>query len=107
VSTIASLYHFTGRDPRALRYLLVGIALATCFLVFVVARELIGYFGAIVSVCLFGFSELVFRFTAYYQYEILFAFLLFLSGFLVFFRLRGGRTGRWNLPALPSKVDLL
>lgn len=107
VTAIASLYRVTGRDVPAVRYLLVCIVLATCGLVFLAAREVSGYVGAIAAVCLYAFSSLIFKFTVYCQYEVPFAFLLFSSGFLVFYRLRGHATSRWNLPDVPSKLDLL
>ncbi|HEX6790217.1 MAG TPA: hypothetical protein VF247_02815, partial [Candidatus Krumholzibacteria bacterium] len=105
VSAIAGVYHVVGRDVLAVRLLLVGIALATCVLVYFAALELVGYTGAIAAVCLFALSSLVFRFTVYTQYEIPFAFLLFASGFLVFYRVRGVGGRRWGLPSAPGVLD--
>lgn len=85
IATIGILYRAVGRHPNAIRVLLVVIALATGWLIFAMARRLAGSCAGLAAASLFLFSSLVFRFTTYYQYEIPFAFLTTLSGYLLFF----------------------
>ncbi len=105
VTSIALLYRATGREPIAIRYLLIAFVLATCALIYMVAREVAGDAAAIAAVCLYALSSLIFRFTTYLQYEVPLALLLFASGFLVFFRLRARAGERWRLPATPTALD--
>jgi 4-amino-4-deoxy-L-arabinose transferase-like glycosyltransferase len=85
IATVALVYRVVGREPMAVRVVLIVIALATGWLLFSMARRLAGPCAGIVAACLFLFSSLVFRFTAYYQYEIPFAFLTALAGYVLFF----------------------
>ena len=83
--TIGAVQRVSGPRPMAVRALLIAASIATAWLVWAMAVQLAGGCAAVVSVCLFLFSTLVFRYTAYYQYEIPLALLTALSGYLLFF----------------------
>ena len=78
-TNVAIVYRLFGRRVTAVRLFLVLTALATAFLVYLVARRTAGRRAAAVAPAFFLFSSLVFRFTGYYQYEIPLAFLTFSS----------------------------
>lgn len=84
IATIGAIYRVTGHHPRAIRVFLVLTALATAAMLHAAARRVAGRGAALLAVVLFLFSNLVFRFTAYFQYEVPLAFLVALFGLLLF-----------------------
>lgn len=84
IATIGAIYKVTGRHPMAIRAFLVLAALATAAMCYAVTRGIAGQGAALLAVILFLFSNLVFRFTAYFQYEVPLAFLATLFGFVLF-----------------------
>jgi hypothetical protein len=76
VATIGAVYRVTGREPYWLRGLLVAVAIATAWLTYRLARRVVRPAAAIAAAALFLFSSLVFRYTVYYQYEVMLALLL-------------------------------
>jgi 4-amino-4-deoxy-L-arabinose transferase-like glycosyltransferase len=84
VATIGGLYRLAGADHRAVRVFLVCSALAAATLCYLATRRYAGHAAALIAVVLFLFSKLIFRFTAYYQYEVPLALLLLAFWFLVF-----------------------
>jgi len=85
VVTIGAVQRISGPRPISVRMALIAAAIATAWLVWAMAVRLAGGCAAVVAVCLFLFSTLVFRYTSYYQYEIPLALLTALSGYLLFF----------------------
>ena len=82
VVTIASLYKIAGRNPILIRIFLIVLAMVTGAMIYIIAREVVGRWAAVAAVVLFLFSKLVFRFTAYYQYEVVLTLLVTLIGLL-------------------------
>lgn len=84
IATIGAIYKVTGRHPMVIRFFLVLTALAAALICYAFARGVAGHDAALLAVVLFLFSKLVFRFTAYFQYEVPLAFLAALFGLLLF-----------------------
>lgn len=83
VMTLGAMHRAGATGPLAVRLALIATAIATAWLVWLMARRLAGGCAAAVAVGLFLFSTLVFRYTVYYQYEIPLAFFIALSGYLL------------------------
>lgn len=95
ITTIAGIYRIFGRQYIAIRIFLILTALATAFLVHRTAYRLAGRRAAVVAPALFLYSNLTFRFTCFYQYEMPLAFLTF-SSFAVLFVFVGKVPGAVN-----------
>lgn len=83
IATIAFVYKVVGHHPQAVRVFLVVLALVTTLLTYYIARALAGHRAALAAALLFPFSKLVFRYTTFYQYEVLLALLVTACGFLL------------------------
>lgn len=99
VSTIAVLYKVFGPEPAAIRAFLVLTAIATAALVARAARSLAGPRAAVLAPFLYLFSQLVFRYTRYYQYEVVLALAVLALGVL----LPRGRVGHAGAPPDPEE----
>ena len=84
ISTIAILYRIFGPHYIVIRIFLVITALLTALLVHQAALRLAGMRAALAAPVFFLFSSLVFRFTIYYQYELLLGFALLCSFTILF-----------------------
>ncbi|MFQ5512645.1 MAG: ArnT family glycosyltransferase [Candidatus Krumholzibacteriia bacterium] len=104
IATVAFVYKAAGHRPRAVRVFLVVLALGTALLTYFIARQLAGHRSALVAALLFPFSKLVFRYTTFYQYEVLLALLVTACGFLVLHHRSAGRA--WE-PARFAVAGLL
>jgi 4-amino-4-deoxy-L-arabinose transferase-like glycosyltransferase len=84
VLTIAGIYRIFGPHYIAVRIFLIAIALATALLVHRIAGRMAGARAGLAAAALFLFSTLVFRFTAYLQYELPLGFIVLASCALLF-----------------------
>lgn len=84
IATIGAVYRVVGRRPLVIRLFLVAVALVTAWLASRSARRLSGARASVFAPALFLFSTLLFRYTTYYQYEVLLAGLTALSAALLF-----------------------
>jgi len=88
IATIGAIYRVAGRHPLVIRLILIAVALVTAWLVSRSARRLSGARASVFAPALFLFSTLLFRYTTYYQYEVLLAGLTALCAAVLF---RGAR----------------
>jgi 4-amino-4-deoxy-L-arabinose transferase-like glycosyltransferase len=84
VATIAALYKVTGRDPNAIRVLLVAIALLTAALVYAITSRVAGRRAALAALAFFLLARFTFLYTTYAQYEIAQAMTVVAAAALLF-----------------------
>jgi 4-amino-4-deoxy-L-arabinose transferase-like glycosyltransferase len=98
ISTIGFLYRLFGPHYVVIRIFLIIAALLTALLVHRTALRLAGMRAALAAPVFFLFSSLTFRFTAYFQYELLLGCALFCS-FTILFGWKAGTRDREVEPA--------
>jgi 4-amino-4-deoxy-L-arabinose transferase-like glycosyltransferase len=86
VVTIAAIYRVCGAHHTAIRVFLIATALATALIIRRIADRIAGKRAAVAAPAFFLFSTLVFRFTAYYQYELLLGFTVLACCTILFMR---------------------
>jgi 4-amino-4-deoxy-L-arabinose transferase-like glycosyltransferase len=106
VLTIAGIYRVFGPHCLAIRIFLIVIALATAIIVHRLAARIAGRRAALAAAALFLFSTLVFRFTAYLQYELFLGFIVLASCALLFSSAPRDGAGRRPFRTM-SKMDML
>jgi len=84
IMTIGVLYKIFRPSGTLLRLFQIAVALATAWLIHRVAARMAGRLPAWLASAFFLLSSLTFTFTAFYQYDLLLGFMLFLSGVVLF-----------------------